>query len=278
MKLLTSETSYNGTIKLVPKDVEKYKNSIIFHCYWNGQLNEKHLYSILSCYYFNVYKNNHKIILWLENNIPTDINKEILKYAEILPFDLKKEQDDLIWNSSYYINPVLSHYSDIVRYSLLYKYGGCWFDLDIFFLKSFDPIFSTLGSEICVYQWSTESYPNGAIFISLTPEDRRLKDIIKFIINRNKGWGFQEASLTYDLPLDFLVLPCSWFDANWLAIKCCLNSFFESVDSKVNFDNFMTGSFCYHWHNRWNHKIGDKSPFKQLVNIVYEKLNSVENS
>ena len=35
---------------------------------------------------------------------------------------------------------------------------------------------------------------------------------INFIIDRNRGWGFQRTKLTYDLPLDMLVLPCSWFD------------------------------------------------------------------
>lgn len=28
---------------------------------------------------------------------------------------------------------------------------------------------------------------------------------INFIINRNRGWGFQEAELTYDLPLEILI-------------------------------------------------------------------------
>jgi hypothetical protein len=43
-----------------------------------------------------------------------------------------------------------------------------------------------------------------------------MKDNIEFIINRNRGWGFQEAQLTYDLPLDMLVLPCSWFNGDWI--------------------------------------------------------------
>ena len=43
-----------------------------------------------------------------------------------------------------------------------------------------------------------------------------MKKNIEFIINRNRGWGFQEAELTYELPLDLLVLPCNWFDPIWL--------------------------------------------------------------
>jgi len=47
MKLLIDSTDYNETIKIAQNINEEYNNSIIFNCYWNGNLNEKHLYSIL---------------------------------------------------------------------------------------------------------------------------------------------------------------------------------------------------------------------------------------
>tara|TARA_B110000285_G_C14995299_1_gene548510 strand:+ start:595 stop:759 length:165 start_codon:yes stop_codon:yes gene_type:complete len=43
-----------------------------------------------------------------------------------------------------------------------------------------------------------------------------MKNNIEFIINRNRGWGFQEAQLTYNISLEVLVLPCSWFDGGWI--------------------------------------------------------------
>ena len=86
MKLLSKTSDYDETIKLANKLTGEYDKSVIFHCYWNGNLNQKHLYSVLSCYYFNVLKHKHKIILWLENNTPNDINKEISK-----TLSLKKE-------------------------------------------------------------------------------------------------------------------------------------------------------------------------------------------
>lgn len=76
MKLLVNSTDYEETIKIAQSLTGEYAKSVTFHCYWNGQLNEKHLYSILSCYYFNVYNNKHKIILWLENNTPNQYNTE----------------------------------------------------------------------------------------------------------------------------------------------------------------------------------------------------------
>ena len=88
MKLLIKNTIFNETIHIANHLQGEYNKSVTFHCYWNGILNKKHLYSILSCYYFNVYNNKHKIILWLENNIPNQINKQIKKYAEIKYFSL----------------------------------------------------------------------------------------------------------------------------------------------------------------------------------------------
>ena len=92
MKLLTPETGYQETIDLATNLQGEYSQSVIFHCFWNGILNEKHLYSILSCYYFNVYKNKHKIVLWLEDNIPNEYNDEISKYAEIRSFSENDEK------------------------------------------------------------------------------------------------------------------------------------------------------------------------------------------
>jgi len=43
-----------------------------------------------------------------------------------------------------------SYDSDIVRYILLYKYGGFWFDLDILFSRHIDPMLASFGNHICV--------------------------------------------------------------------------------------------------------------------------------
>ena len=181
-----------------------------------------------------------------------------------------EEKNTFLENLDYNINYSLSFYSDTVRYLLLYKYGGCWFDLDIFFLRNFDPIFYRFESEICVYTWENQNYPNGAIFISIIPENPKLKNAIKFIINRNKGWGFQEANLTFDLPLDMFVLPCSWFDPSWIdnPYNLKFTDFFKNSDILYTFDNFFNGSFCYHWHNQWNDPIDKNSIVYQLDKLL----------
>ena len=123
MKLLIDYTDYTRTIDFAINLHSSYDKSVIFHCYWNGPLNEKHLYSILSCYYFNVHKNKHKIILWLENNIPNQYNIEIEKYAEIKIFVLTTELHKTSFNTNFYYKRELSFYSDLVRYFLLYNYS-----------------------------------------------------------------------------------------------------------------------------------------------------------
>lgn len=276
MRLLTITTNYAQTIEIAKRmPIVEYNNPVTFHCFWHGNLNEKHLYSVMSCYYFNVFNNKHKIILWLENNTPNEYNKQIEKYCEIKYFNLKDEiKNTFIENRPFRFNPALSFYSDVVRYVLLYKYGGCWFDLDCFFLRNFDPLFHRFKNEICVYQWENQNYPNGAIYISLIPKSEKMKNIIEFIIERNHGWGFQEAYLTYNLDLDLLVLPCSWFNGDWIENPYNIGTvnFFKDTDKSYNFTNFFEGAFCYHWHNKWNNPIGQNSIIAQLVNEITSRL------
>ena len=250
--------------------------SVIFHCYWHGNLNEKHLYSVLSCYYFNVLNRKHKIILWLENNTPNDINKEISKYCEIkqFSFQTEKEKSEFIKKGFYY-NKIISLYSDVVRYLLLYNYGGCWFDLDCFFLRSFDPLFCNFGNEICLYGWRTQPYPNNAIFISLEPKSTKMKKNMEYIISLGLGWGFQRVPLTYDLPMDITILPYIWFDVGWINNPTTneefFMEFFTPTQENITIDSFFPGSFCYHWHNKWNDEIQKNSPMMQLCNDLDNK-------
>jgi hypothetical protein len=263
MKVLTHTTHYEETIPMALALEGEYPKEVCFHFYWNGTLNEKHFYSILSCAAFH---KRHKLVLWLENNIPNEFNAHIEKYAEIRPFCLANETQHTFLDKIVWHNPALSFYSDVVRYVLLYKYGGVWLDLDCFVLRSFDPLFGRFENEICVYQWENQNYPNGAVYISLEAKSDKMKKNIQFIMTRNRGWGFQEAHLTYDLPLDLLVLPCSWFDASWITnpdnLTC--DAFFKSAPP-YTLDTFFKGSFCYHWHNRWNYKVEKNSILDQLV-------------
>ena len=134
----------------------------------------------------------------------------------------------------------------------------------MFFLRSFDPIFKNYEKEVCVYQWENQNYPNGAIFILLEPKCIKMENNINFIINRNRGWMFKEAQLTYDLQLEMLVFHCSWFDGDWIQNEYNIgtDNFFNNTEKEYTFDNFFNGAFCFHWHNKWNKLIEDNSIIK----------------
>ncbi len=284
MKLLldlvsSKETdNYDQTIDIAKNLSGEYKEPVIFHAYWKGSLSLHHLISITSCYYFNI-KNNpqNKIILWIEDvnfNNPNKYNKEISKFAEIKIFSLKDEVKGTLLEKDHSFFPNSVRLSNLIRTILLYKYGGCWFDLDVFFLRSFEPIFANYSEEICLYNWEYQDYPNNAIYISLKPYSKKMEENIKYIMSLKRGWSFQQAMLTYDLPLDILILPCSWFDGSW--VKNTYNIPFQNVFKKtkdeIQFDNFFNGSFCYHWHNQWTTTIHEKSPLYQLYQIILSNL------
>ncbi len=88
------------------------------------------------------------------------------------------------------------------------------------------------------------------------------------------GWGFQQAKLTYNLPLDMLVLHCSWFDSDFITNPYNIGTinFFKHTDKEYDFGNFYEGAFCYHWHNKWNMKIEENSIINQLVLIIKQEL------
>lgn len=281
MKLLTKINDYDNTIELANNLKGYYDNEVIFHCYWNGSLSEKHLYSIMSCYYFNVVNNKkNKIILWLEHNKANHINVELSKYCEMKYFSIEKEKSNITCLKDFklYNFGRIAFYSDLVRLILLYNYGGCWFDLDCFFLKSFEPLFFNFKNEICVYRWEHKMYPNNAIFICLEPKSSKLENNMIFFIKNKKGFGFQKSKITFNTKeLDMLVLPCSWFDGSWIKNPYNItvwNSIFKTTNQVYNFDNFFKGSFCFHWHNRWKEEIYENSIIMQLINIIKNDLQN----
>jgi hypothetical protein len=281
MKLFTDKLGYEETIEMANELSGEYKDPVIFHCFWNGKLNQKHYFSILSCFFTNVLNRpNRKIILWT-NTIQekSEMFDSLSTFCEIRWFNFEFELSTTDIPSSIMIGDmVYPIYSDRIRYLLLYKYGGMWFDLDIFYLKSFDPIFNSFKENILAYRWGESNHPNNAFLMNLKKFNPAMKRFIEFMIEQNKGFGFQQSQLTFDKQVDLTVLPCSWFDGGWCSdfpefTEISNKTFFHYTEKDVKLDTFAKGAFCYHWHNLWDYPIQEGSYFDRLVKDLLSKFN-----
>ena len=281
MELFT-QNKQNQDLTNLATSGKSYSKKVIFHCYWSGALNKLHFLSIFSCYFFNVFQNkNFRIVLWVNDSKNNYYYRKIKKFAEVKEFDFESEIRNTVFENEkkFKAQKKLTHQANLIRSILLYNYGGCWFDLDVFFLRSFEPLFNNFEKDICLYQWETKNYPNNAIYISLEPKSENFKQNVEYIINLQKGWGFQQANLTFDMPLNLLILPCSWFDPDWIKPESekKWDSFFENTHKVINQNNFHPGSFSYHWHNRWNYKPKKKSPIMQLYHQMWKEYKDTVN-
>ena len=139
-----------------------------------------------------------------------------------------------------------------------------------------DCILNKYGNKICVIAWEQQKYPNNALYICLQKNNPDMIHNIKFIMDHNKGWGFQEANLTFDKDLKMLVLPCAWIDPAWISnpLKIGFDDFFKESNKTWTFNNYYPDSFAFHWHNRWKSVIHDSSVCRQLDNIIKTNLES----
>jgi hypothetical protein len=261
MKLLVNTTDYEETISLAPEASAPHQ-PITFHTYWKGSFTEKHLLSIVSCRKVHP---QHKIIIWTEDLSLNEISDKLQYYASIHPFTLSDHTRGTFLENYVYEPPGPWSYSNYVRSVLLFVHGGCWFDLDCLFLRSFDPLFTAFGSEICAYQWEKQNHPFYAIYFCLEAKSERMKKNMEFIIAQNKGWSPEH--LTYDMPLDMTVLPCSWFDGGWIENPhgLVIGNMFGPSESKYTLDTFFKGAFCFHWHNQWTVPIDESSLAKMFA-------------
>lgn len=116
--------------------------SPIWVCWWQGKENMPEIVKIC---YNNLIKNSceHPVILITEHNF-TD-------YVELPEFIIDKVKKNII---------SITHLSDILRVSLLYKHGGIWIDSTILLQK---PIDSIIPTELEFYSYKHEVGPNHPI-------------------------------------------------------------------------------------------------------------------
>jgi len=285
------EQDYVKTIKLAPAPGAVSPEKVIFHTLWDdlSTLSEKNIMSLKSAYLTNVKgQRGRSIILWTYGDVPSNpFVQQAEQYATIKKF---------VWNEMLTDSPlhdrkehpaikrhmedIASDSSDLARYLLLWRYGGVWFDLDVFFLRSFDPLYAAFPDEAMVYAWEYRPWPNGAIFICLKAQHPHMRSLLNFMLSLNRDHGHGGSSfgfwsnpndpppdLSYQSPIPLTVLPCSWFDASWIQnpMGFQFSNFFQGSSSTFNVGNFFPGAFAYHWHNQWAAAIPETSPARQLM-------------
>lgn len=176
--------------------------------------------------------------------------------------------------------------ADVFRVLTLYKYGGCYFDLDMIFLRDFFQLKSILPQPEFCYQWSNLNYANSAI-LNLT----RRGDVSSYLIRkaaRINSCHPEKLFRKTDTRLNLLMLPCPFFDPLWLlhdgkddSRACPLERFFvnffrpytaEGLAEKVaRMQEYWSLCFTYHWHNHWT-KVEARNSLAGYCNQAIDKV------
>lgn len=273
-----SHSSMEDQILDIKNHADSMINPTIFHCYWNHNIGYNQIFSILSCYTTNIIGTDNKIILWTEDR--EDPNFAFLRnFCEIRYFEHFEERKNTPLEE-YKLSEnirIPSIYSDYVRYIILSKYGGVYFDLDIFFFKKFNYLIDKYQN--FVYAWERQNYPNGAIYY-VSPVDKKVIDkFISYFIEFGSGhFGFQDCFnnrglnqkyFNFESDIELNVLPCAWFDPEWINKECNFDKWFVSNNNQYFYDDV----YCYHWHNRNNLSIENSSPFERNILKIKNILN-----
>mgnify|MGYP005815902147 CR=1 FL=1 len=182
--------------------------------------------------------------------------------------------------------------SGIMRFLVLYKFGGIYFDMDMILLRDFKPI---LGQDFA-YQWGGST--------DFAKERRWEEDCngpCAAMLGANKGSDYNVACMEqmvktpptggtcYDEDMmgyvyrttSFTVFPSTFFDTEWLVSKVDRPLSEELENSRIeheleDHENLFLDAFAWHWHNSSNkHKeITEGSKFDLLTKIIETKLES----
>ena len=229
-----------------------------FHCFWAGSISDLHLMCLES---LNETHPNCTVLFWTPNAWEVQGSFSWIKIKRLfkdkiilLPVskELFESVDCEFLYSTYSINlyqnvrPTLVFASEIIRFIVLEKYGGIWFDLDILFLRNFDSI----KLNRYVSQWGTNLAGNTAI-MRLEKNHNLTRH---FFLKNNHPFDYQKV---YDISngIDLTIIPSTFFDIHWqtsidlISFKTW-DEFFQQEEL-----NLPSEIYAYHWHNRW-----EKSP------------------
>tara|TARA_R110002020_G_C16317913_1_gene774494 strand:+ start:8797 stop:9780 length:984 start_codon:yes stop_codon:yes gene_type:complete len=287
-------------LKTIKEDDYAYpEEKTIFHVYTEART-PKELLSIKS-YVATQNLQKTQLIVWSDYDISKQEN--VQPYKNIVDFrvydvkelakgtplegvksHLKTEGDHNHWMSS-----------GIMRFLVLYKFGGIYYDMDMVLLRDFKPI---LGQDFA-YQWGGDTD---------FAKERRLEGDIchgpcAALLGAQKGGDYIEACMQqlvktpptggtcYDEDMmsyvyrttPFTVFPSSFFNTEWLISKVDI-PLSEDVEKRwfdtplQDLNHLFLEAFAWHWHNSSNKQktVVEGSKFDLLEKLTDKKLKELK--
>lgn len=269
-----------------------YNISKYAHSFWRGNFGRKQLFSIKS--FITTIHTKWTTYLWVDQyiNFSKSAREQLPKLGIVIkkfiweketigtPFELLKKPYP--WLDKRYAGDRRGViYSDWARLVFLYKYGGVYFDLDIFFIQPMEDIVAKYGQFIVPWEHFKEKTNNCFMFFY-----RKSKEITevaeKAVIERKSASIFGLSALTRPhLSKNIIVLPACVVDFCW-GCKICDNSrwVFTKIRPTLNGKDIYEGVFekqamVYHWHNGYDMKITNESYIARYEMVYDTKLGFI---
>ena len=264
----------------------KNNESNNFHIYSEIR-NRKELLCIKSYFATQDYK-KHKLILWSDYDVTdNELLKPFKKYIDFRIYDPVELSKDTPVEGKSFINQRDNLYylnSDLLRLLCCYKYGGCWVDMDIVFLRNM----SCLLNDEFLYVWGSDlnfeeqgccgtvmNIKKGSKLGQLFLEEIENSPMV----SNSTCWGKSLFGSVYKNKMKFDILPCAYFNTEW-GINYKYPAAGDVIESQwfskplENNDHLFTSAFTWHWHNSSHKKdeIVEDSKFNKLEKIMDKKL------
>lgn len=176
--------------------------------------------------------------------------------------------------------------SGVMRFLVLYKFGGIYFDMDMILLRDFKPI---LGQDFA-YQWGSSTdfakerrweedcHGPCAAMLGVVKGSEFIEDCMEQLVKTPPRGGtcYDEDMLGYVYAKrPFTVFPSTFFNTEWLMSKVDKPASEEATrcmfDERMeNPDYLFENAFAWHWHNssNKNKKVVKGSKFDNLDNLI----------
>ena len=154
-KYIISNFNNDNTVNILDEHKHNYQNELNIenniHFIWIGStIRNKYVETIINCKKINI---NYNIYLWVDdkslnetyNNLLNDNNIIIKNYISTFVI----EDDFNLINTYINLHHNYGFKADILRYYIVYKYGGIYSDIDSIWIKSFD---SNFDKEFVTYR------------------------------------------------------------------------------------------------------------------------------